>query len=58
MSDHIVKYILCVIPLLLGAWDISGAIKGFIEGRYFVAGVELMMTVWMICLFVKVFFGL
>ena len=58
MREHIVRYILCMFPLLMGAWDISETVRGFVKGNYFAAGVNLMMTVWMICLFVKMFFNL
>lgn len=58
MREHIVMYILCTIPLLMGAWYISETVRGFVEGKYFEAGVNLMITVLMICLFVKIFFNL
>ena len=58
MRDQIARYILCIVPILIGAWDISKTVRRFVECKYFVAGVSLMMTVWMICLFVKIFFEL
>lgn len=56
MAEHILRYAMMVFMVLMGAWDISGAAKGFVEGKYFGAGVYSMMTIWMICLFVRVFF--
>ena len=56
MAKHIVKYVLMLVVLLVGASDIGAAIKGFVSGKYFVGGVESMFTVWMICLFVRIFF--
>lgn len=58
MNNQIARYIICVIPILLGAWDISSALKAYEVGKYFGAAVNLMMTIWMICLFVKIFFDL
>ena len=58
MKEHVVIYLLVLIPLLLGAYDLSTAVKGFIEGQYFKASIDAMVMVWMICLFVKIFFGL
>lgn len=56
MSEHIIKYILMLFLVLMGALDISGAAKGFAEGKYFVAGIDCMLAIWMICLFVKASF--
>ena len=58
MSDQIARYTLCIIPVLIGAWDIGNAAKCFEEGKYFTAGMNLMMAVYMICLFVMTFFDL
>lgn len=58
MREQIIKHLIVLIPLLIGAFDLSEAIKGFIEGRYFKASVSVMLTVWMICLFVKIYFEL
>lgn len=56
MSELIIKYILMLFIVLMGALDISGAAKGFAEGKYFIAGIDCMMAIWMICLIVKVSF--
>lgn len=56
MTEHIVKYVLMLVVILVGASDIGDAIKGFVNGKYFVGGVESMFAVWMICLFVRIFF--
>lgn len=58
MSDRIASYVLYIIPILVGAWYVRETARGFKEGKYYSAGVSLMMTVWMICLFVKTFFNL
>lgn len=58
LKEWIVKYLIALIPLLLGAYDLSEAVKGFVYGTYFKASVYTMLVVWMICLFVKIFFDL
>ena len=58
MSEQIVRYVLCIIPILVGAWYVRETARGFKEGKYYGAGVSLMMAIWMICLFVKTFFNL
>lgn len=56
MNDQFVKYILMLIAVFMGALDIGSAVRCFSEGKYFVAGVYSMLSVWMICLFVWTFF--
>lgn len=58
MKDAIIKYLILLIPLLIGAFNLSEAISGFKNGRYFMPSFNMMMVVWMICLFVKIFFEL
>lgn len=58
MKEQIVKYLIALIPLLIGAYDLSEAVNGFVYGRYFKASAYTMLVVWMICLFVKIFFEL
>ena len=58
MIDRLIAYIVALIPLFVGAWCISNAAKYFVQEKYFMAGFEIMMSIWMICLFVKTFFNL
>ena len=58
MTDQFAKYVLLLILAVVGAFNISNAAKGFSEGRYFSASTSSMFSIWMICLFVKVFFEL
>lgn len=58
MKEQIVMHLIALIPLLIGALDLSLAVERFIDGKYFSASVSMMLVVWMIGLFVKIFFEL
>ena len=58
MADPVAKHVLLLILVVVNAFNISNTAKGFFEGRYFSASTSLMVSIWMICIFVKVFFDL
>jgi hypothetical protein len=58
MSYEIARLALQLLIILLCAGVIRDVIRAFLAGKYYVVGVSVMLTVWAICLFVRVFFGL
>ena len=58
MRESAIRYILMLIPVVIGGSNIGSAIRCFKEGKYFIGGIDSMMAMWMICLFIDVFFEL
>lgn len=45
--DVLVNYILRLLVILFGAWEIRYAIKWYHEGYYFLCGFNIMFTIYM-----------
>ena len=48
-----IELILYLLLACVGGWDIGNAVKDFKNGRYFMFGVDIMVSIWAVSGFLR-----